>query len=175
MAESSDVLLLGHADVLLQLHAAGQPVVQHVHGAERGETMTKRELLENYRDIILEIKSLERQADFLNRDIGGPHPISSPQLTGMPRGTNDPEAAKLQRVDDEAVLMDIRMKTMELNMYLEEFNRIIDSILLRRTRNIIRNYYANGMTDEAIAKEYGLSSSRVNQIRLEFMKEIEAK
>ena len=135
--------------------------------------MTKRELLEQYRDIVLEIKSLERQCDFLNCDIGGPRPLTSPQLTGMPRGTNDPEAAKLQTIDDESVLSDLRMKTMELNMYLEEFNRIIDGILLRRTRNIIRNYYAGGMTDEAIANEYGLSPSRVNQIRLEYLKEID--
>ena len=134
--------------------------------------MTKRELLENYRDIVIEIKSLDRQWEFLNSDIGGPKPITSPQLTGMPRGTNDPEAAKLQRADDETMLSDRRIKTMELNMYLEEFNKIIDSIIFRRTRNIIRDYYANGMTDDAIAKVHGLSPSRVNQIRLEYLKEI---
>ena len=57
--------------------------------------MTKRELLENYRDIVIEIETLERQSKFLNQFIGGPQPIRSIQLTGMPRGTNDPEAAVL--------------------------------------------------------------------------------
>ena len=113
--------------------------------------MRKREILEQYRDIVLEIKSLERQAEFLTRDIGGPKPIRGVQLTGMPRGTNDQEAAALQTIEDG----------------------IIESISIRRTRNIIRDYYASGMTDEAIAADQGLSASRVNQIRLDYLKEID--
>ena len=135
--------------------------------------MRKREILEQYRDIVLEIKSLERQAEFLTRDIGGPKPIRGVQLTGMPRGTNDPEAAALQTIEDENIIHDIHMKMQELNMYLDEFCRIIESISIRRTRNIIRDYYASGMTDEAIAADHGLSASRVNQIRLDYLKEID--
>ena len=63
--------------------------------------MTKRELLENYRDIVIEIETLERQSKFLNQFIGGPRPVHAVQLTGMPHGTNDPEAAVLQRKDTD--------------------------------------------------------------------------
>ena len=66
--------------------------------------MTKRELLENYRMLVIEIDTLERQSKFLNQFIGGPRPIHAVQLTGMPRGTNDPEAAMLQRADTDDVL-----------------------------------------------------------------------
>ena len=52
--------------------------------------MNRRELLENYRDIVIEIETLERQSKFLNQFIGGPQPIREVQLTGMPHGTNDP-------------------------------------------------------------------------------------
>ena len=58
--------------------------------------MTKRELLENYRLLVIEIESLERQSKFLNQFIGGPRPIRAVQLTGMPHGTNDPEAAAME-------------------------------------------------------------------------------
>ena len=58
--------------------------------------MTKRELLENYREIVIDIEGMDKRIAFLSRYIGGPRPVRSPQLTGMPRGTNDPEAAMLQ-------------------------------------------------------------------------------
>ena len=66
--------------------------------------MTKRELLEGYRLLVIEIETLERQSKFLNQFIGGPRPVHAIQLTGMPRGTNDPEAAILQRADTDEVL-----------------------------------------------------------------------
>ena len=47
--------------------------------------MTKRELLENYRMLVIEIDTLERQSKFLNQFIGGPRPLHGMQLTGMPR------------------------------------------------------------------------------------------
>ena len=48
-----------------------------------------QEILTDYRLIVMEIETLERQSKFLNRYIGGPRPVRSPQLTGMPRGTSD--------------------------------------------------------------------------------------
>ena len=66
--------------------------------------MTKRELLENYRSLVREIDLLEKQSAFLNQYVGGPRPVRSVVLTGMPRGTNEPEAAMLQRADyDDAI------------------------------------------------------------------------
>ena len=46
----------------------------------------EQEILTDYRLIVMEIETLERQSKFLNKYIGGPRPVRSVQLTGMPRG-----------------------------------------------------------------------------------------
>ena len=123
--------------------------------------MTKRELLENYRDIVIEIETLERQSKFLNQFIGGPRPVRSPQLTGMPRGTNDPEAAILQREDTDEVLEKIETKCAELREMLFEFEHIMDSIPDREDAIILRNYYALGWTDKKIGYKMGYDKSTI--------------
>lgn len=134
--------------------------------------MTKRELLENYRDIVIEIETLERQSKFLNQFIGGPQPIRSIQLTGMPRGTNDPEAAVLQREDTDEVLEKIESKCTELREMIDEFEQIMDGIKDRRLRIIVRNYYALGWTDERIAEQLELSRQHVNRLRTAYLEEL---
>ena len=134
--------------------------------------MTKRELLENYRDIVIEIETLERQSKFLNQFIGGPRPVRSPQLTGMPRGTNDPEAAILQREDTDEVLEKIETKCAELREMVDSFEMIMDKIEDRRLRIIIRNYYALGLTDERIAEQLELSRQHVNRLRTAYLEEL---
>ena len=134
--------------------------------------MRKREILEQYRDIVLEIKSLERQAEFLTRDIGGPKPIRGVQLTGMPRGTNDPEAALLQRADTDEVLDKIESKCAELRNMVNEFETIMDVIEDRRLRIIVRNYYALGWTDEKIGEQLELSRQHVNRLRTAYIESL---
>ena len=131
--------------------------------------MTKHELLENYRDIVIEIETLERQSRFLNQFIGGPRPIHAVQLTGMPRGTNDPEAAVLQRADTDEVLDKIEAKCRELSGMVREFEEIMDRIKDRRLRIIVRNYYALGWTDERIAEQLELSRQHVNRLRTAYV------
>ena len=131
--------------------------------------MTKRELLENYRDIVIEIETLERQSKFLNQFIGGPRPVHAIQLTGMPRGTNDPEAALLQREDTDEVLEMIESKCEELRGMVDAFEQVMDRIDDRRLRIIIRNYYALGWTDERIAEQLELSRQHVNRLRTAYM------
>ena len=131
--------------------------------------MTKRELLENYRDIVIEIETLERQSRFLNQFIGGPRPVHGVQLTGMPRGTNDPEAAMLQRNDTDEVLDQIEAKCRELSGMVREFEAIMDAILDRRLRIIVRNYYALGWTDERISEQLELSRQHVNRLRTAYI------
>lgn len=127
--------------------------------------MTKRELLENYRMLVIEIDTLERQSKFLNQFIGGPTPVHAVQLTGMPRGTNDPEAAALQRVDTDEVLDKIETKCQELRTLVEEFETIMDAIADRRLQIIVRDYYALGWSDERIAERLDLSRQHVNRLR----------
>ena len=131
--------------------------------------MTRRELLENYRDIVIEIETLERQSKFLNQFIGGPRPVHAVQLTGMPRGTNDPEAAMLQREDTDEVLEKIDAKCAELRELVDAFEQIMDRIEDRRLRIIVRNYYALGWTDERIAEQLELSRQHVNRLRTAYL------
>ena len=134
--------------------------------------MTKRELLENYRLLVIEIESLERQSKFLNQFIGGPRPVHSVQLTGMPRGTNDPEAALLQRVDTDEVLEKIEGKCRELGDMLKEFETILDAIEDRRLQIIIRNYYALGWTDERIGEQLEITRQHVNRLRTAYIDDL---
>ena len=134
--------------------------------------MTMRELLENYREITITLERLDMEADKLSKSgfIGGPRPVRSPQLTGMPRGTNNPEAAMIQRNDimDE-VLEKIREKqTIQYEMMLEA-RRIVDAIEDPRLQNIVAFYYLHGLTDEAIAEKEALSQSHVNRLRTEYI------
>ena len=123
--------------------------------------MTKRELLENYRLLVIEIETLEKQSEFLNQFIGGPRPVRAVQLTGMPRGTNDPEAAMIQRADYDDALLSIEKKTAELQEMLFEFERIMDSIPDREDAIILRNYYALGWTDKKIGYKMGYDKSTI--------------
>lgn len=123
--------------------------------------MTKRELLENYRLLVIEIETLEKQSEFLNQFIGGPRPYRSPQITGMPRGTNDPEAAMIQRADYDDALLSIEKKTRELQELLSEFERIMDSIPDKEDAIILRNYYALGWTDKEIGYKLGYEKSTI--------------
>ena len=131
--------------------------------------MTKRELLENYRDIVIEIETLERQSKFLNQFIGGPRPVHAVQLTGMPRGTNEPEAALLQRSDTDEVLNKIEAKCAELREMVDQFESIMDAIDDRRLGIIVRNYYALGWTDERIAYQLELSRQHVTRLRMSYL------
>ena len=135
--------------------------------------MTKRELLENYRMLVIEIDTLERQSRFLTQFIGGPRPVRSPQLTGMPRGTNEPEAAILQREDTDEVLDKIEQRCRELRPLLEEFEKIMDTIEDRRLQIIIRDYYALGWSEERTGEHVGLSRQHVNRLRTAYIEEVD--
>ena len=131
--------------------------------------MNDRDLLENYRLLVIEIETLERQSKFLNQFIGGPKPIRSAQMTGMPRGTNDPQAAILQRNDTYDVIDKIEAKCEELRDMVDRFERIMDSIEDRRLQIIIRNYYALGWSDEKIGDHMGITRQHVNALRKQYI------
>lgn len=123
--------------------------------------MTKRELLENYRLLVMEINILEKQSEFLNQFIGGPRPVRAVRLTGMPRGTNEPEAAMMQRQDYDDAVYAIERKSEELRSLVGEFERIMDGIPDKWDMIILRDYYALGWTDKRIAEEIGFDKSTV--------------
>ena len=137
-----------------------------------GERMNrKQEILVNYREITITLERLDLEIERLSRTgfIGGPRELRSPQINGMPRGTNDPEAAILQKNDVEAeILASIQEKqAIQYDMMLEA-RRIVDSIQDPRLQNIVAYYYLHGWTDEAIAEKETLSQTHVNRLRTEF-------
>ena len=131
--------------------------------------MTKRELLENYRSLVKEIDLLEKQSAFLNQYVGGPRPVRAVVLTGMPRGTNEPEAAMLQRADYDDAIYELERKSEELRELLNEFNAILDAIEDGDDRNILRAYYALNWTDESIGKWLNYDKSTIWRRRNQLM------
>ena len=131
--------------------------------------MTKRELLENYRSLVREIDLLEKQSAFLNQYIGGPRPVRSVHLTGMPRGTNNPEAAMIQRADCDDAIVALEKKCEELRELLNEFNDILDAIDDADDRNILRAYYALNWTDARIGELLNYDKSTIWRRRTQLM------
>ena len=128
----------------------------------------EQEILTDYRLIVMEIDTLERQSKFLNKYIGGPRPVRSPQLTGMPRGTNEPEAAMLQQVEEDDPIYHIEQLSADLRDMMNEFEQIVNRIRDHRLLIIVRNYYALGWTDERIAENMELSRQTVQKIRSDY-------
>ena len=134
--------------------------------------MTKRELLENYRSLVREIDLLEKQSAFLNQYVGGPRPVRSVQLTGMPRGTNEPEAALMQRSDYDDAIYELERKSEELRELLNEFNAVLDAIDDVNDRNILRAYYALNWTDKRIGNWLNYDKSTIWRRRNQLMNEL---
>ena len=132
--------------------------------------MTKRELLENYRNLVIDVNMMEQRLSFLSKYIGGPKPVRAVQLTGMPRGTNNPEAAILQQQDDgEDAIFAIEKKCAELREMVLDCERIMEAIPDKLDQLIIRDYYALGMTDPQIARKFSMDHSTVWKRRTKVM------
>ena len=136
--------------------------------------MTKRELLENYRNLVIDVNMMEQRLSFLSKYIGGPKPVGSVKLTGMPHGTNMPEAAIMQQQDTDSEILDkIEARMDETRRLTARFEIILEEIEDRRLRNIVQAYYGLGHSDELIAEEIGLSQTHVNRLRKEYIDKIE--
>ena len=129
----------------------------------------KQEVLVNYREITITLERLDMEISKLTGFIGGPRPVRAVQLTGMPHGTNDPEAAMIQQTDiEEEILASIREKKAIQYEMMREARRIVDIIEDPRLQNIVAYYYLHGWTDEAIAEKETLSQTHVNRLRTDF-------
>ena len=136
--------------------------------------MTKRELLENYRNLVIDVNMMEQRLSFLSKYIGGPKPVHAVQLTGMPRGTNEPEAALMQQEDTDSEILDkIEQRMYETRRLTARFEMILEEIADRRLRNIVQAYYGLGHSEEMIAEEVGLSQTHVNRLRKEYIDKID--
>ena len=80
--------------------------------------MSKRELMMRRDLLIWEIQKMS-QGDLLKNIAKGPDGIISRWPTGMPRGTNHPEAALLQRKDVDDAIDRLEEMCRELSVILE--------------------------------------------------------
>jgi hypothetical protein len=152
----------------------------------------EQEILTSYREITITLERYDMELQELENGrgfIGGPRPVRSPLITGMPRGTNNPEAAIIQRddVDEEIrkeIIMNIRKKQAEQREMMMEAIRIVESIENNRTQNIVAYYYLHGWTDDKISRLYDrsedddedegrkLSRQMVQKIRSDYFKSL---
>jgi len=137
--------------------------------------MTKRELLENYREIVIDIEGMEKRIEFLSKYIGGPRPVRSPQLTGMPRGTNNPEAAMLQHEDTDVdrIVQKISAQMEASRQLMIYFEKILDETERmegKRMKNIIQYYYGLGYSEDKVAEKEDISQTHVNRLRNDYLK-----
>jgi hypothetical protein len=78
----------------------------------------------------------------------------------MPRGTNEPEAAMLQQVEEDDPIYRIEELSKDLREMTNEFETIVNRIKDRRLFIIVRNYYGLGWTDDKIASYFDDDNGR---------------
>ncbi len=127
--------------------------------------MTKRELLSNYRETLLELHDLEVQLARTGTD-GRPAACRSQSLGSLP-STNDTAAAMRQLADGLETMA--QRKRNELAQMGSAVSALLAGIRDGRTFTVVQHYYLMAETDEAIARQLSLSTSRVNQLRRKYL------
>lgn len=126
--------------------------------AEGRKKMTDIEILEAARYAVMEEVAISRQLERL-AIIGGPKGVAGQALTGMPHGTNDPEASRRQQYEG---LMEKLLKKRNENINIVcQCESVIEKIKDQRSRTIARYYYVEGESDYTIAKIMGLDRSTI--------------
>lgn len=128
------------------------------------------EVLQSYREGMRELRILEKQMESWT-NAGGPQGCSRAALTGMPRGTNHPQAAMEQHADGLMALWEKQRETLlDIGM---RFEKILMEVKSPRLRLVLRCYYGLGMTDELIAQDMNMSIRRVNSLRNSFVRSLD--
>ena len=129
--------------------------------------MTKKELLEAYRERVIELDELRRQIKRVGTD-GRPSGIRAAQFDHI-SGTNDPAAAAMHLADGLEALA--QRKEEELMMLTGPVDAMLGQIEDYRTFIVMQRYYKLAETDEQVAMALNMSRARVNQLRRYYMKE----
>ncbi len=127
--------------------------------------MTKKDLLNNYRNSVIELEELRRQLARLGTD-GRPAGVRT-LSTDSTRGTNAPAAAALQLAEGLEEML--RRKEEEHQKLAVQVDALLRGIRDFRTYMVIQHYYVLGKTDEQVARAMAVSRCRVNQLRREFL------
>lgn len=108
--------------------------------------MTDLEALKTYRYAVAEVQAVGDQLD---------------ALRSLPRSV---QGARLGVLTEQ-----LEARQTELENVAQQFDRVLGEIRNPRTRMIIRQYYALGLSDEKIAVACGMSTRMVNKIRNRFL------
>ncbi len=131
--------------------------------------MTYREMLENYRETLLQLDELESQLAHTGTD-GRPAGCRTRAMDAIGHGTNNPTAAALQLAEGlEALSSRKREDLSRMSMPLCE---LLSQITDHRTYMVIQRYYLMAETDASIAAAMSITRERVNQIRRRFLRSL---
>ena len=129
--------------------------------------MNKKELLEAYRERVIELDELRRQLARVGTD-GRPSGVQTAQYDRISRGTNDVNAAAAHLADGlEALAL---RKEEELMLLAGPIEAMLGQIDDFRTYMVVRRYYMMAETDEQVACELCITRQRANQMRRDFLR-----
>ena len=125
--------------------------------------MTDVETLQECRMATMEERALSRQIERLAL-ISGPRGVASQAMEPAgDRKTNNASAAQLQQL--EGLIEKLTRKRDENIDIIQRAERVIERILSRRDRVLVRYYYVEGKSEYDIANEMDMSRQWVNQRR----------
>ena len=125
--------------------------------------MTDIEILQECKMATIEERAIARQINRLLQ-IGGPKGIGSQALEPAgDRKTNNATAGQLQQLD--GLIQKLNKKREESLYIVQRAESIIERIMDRRNRVIIRCYYVEGESDYEIARDMDMSPQWVQQQR----------
>ena len=125
--------------------------------------MTDIEILQECKMATIEERAIARQIIRLLQ-IGGPKGIGSQALEPAgDRKTNNATAGQLQQLD--GLIQKLNKKREESLYIVQRAESIIERIMDRRNRVIIRCYYVEGESDYEIARDMDMSPQWVQQQR----------
>lgn len=125
--------------------------------------MTDLETLQECRMATMEERALSKQIERLAM-IGGPRGVASQAMEPAgDRKTNNSQAASAQQL--EGLIEQLTRKREENIDIIQRAEMVIDRIISRRDRVVIRYYYIEGQSEYEIAEEIDMSRQWVNQRR----------
>ena len=125
--------------------------------------MTDLETLQECRMATMEERALSKQIERLAM-IGGPRGVGSQAMEPAgDRKTNNSQAASTQQL--EGLIDQLTRKREENLEIIERAEMVIDRIISRRDRVVIRYYYIEGQSEYEIADAIDMSRQWVNQRR----------
>ena len=135
--------------------------------------MTDVETLQECRMATMEERALSKQIERLAM-IGGPHGVGSQAIEPAgDRKTNNSRAANFQQL--EGLIEQLSKKRDENIDIIQRAEMVIERIISRRDRVIIRYYYIEGQSEYEIADEMDVSRQWVNQRRSMVLDALEPK